>query len=296
MAVSIITIRNYNWGVMKTGGKCLVNAIVGPVHYGLPTPDPDTFYLYDIYVNNVLYVEKSTFVGQLGESGNGNISLGYRYEDIKFTVRVDEVKCYGVSGNYDIIETITGVESSYTIHRATITNPSPSDEQTNVILTTPANPYFTWKENYDLEGDSPENVFVHFYLLGPGIYFSTYDLYNTDEFYTRAWYSPLSLYGRVCTWRLIIWNQWGSNTYNYSFSWMVEGYVAPPDDLTTFPATRPDDYDPDLIWTPGEWDGEDYTPSAWDSPEGVYVAAGGGRWGQNLVVAGNQKIYYEDYS
>ena len=70
----------------------------------------------------------------------------------------------------------------------------------------------------------------------------------------------------------------------------------PDADTIPFPPSRPDDYDPDLIWTPDEWDGDTYVPPEWSDPEGIYVAAGGGRWCQNLVVAGNQKIYYEDYS
>lgn len=66
-----------------------------------------------------------------------------------------------------------------------------------------------------------------------------------------------------------------------------------PDDLTPFPPDRPDAYDPDLIWQPGEWtDPDTYVPGDWGSG---YVATGGGRWGQNLVVAGNQKIYYEPH-
>ena len=66
-----------------------------------------------------------------------------------------------------------------------------------------------------------------------------------------------------------------------------------PDDLTIFPPSRPDDYNPDDIWQPGDWtDPDTYVPGDWGSG---YVATGGGRWGQNLVVAGNQKIYYEPH-
>jgi len=68
--------------------------------------------------------------------------------------------------------------------------------------------------------------------------------------------------------------------------------ILPPDLITE---TRPVDYDPDLVWVPGEWDGDEYTPPHWDEIPGNYVAAGGGRFNQNLVVAGNNKIYYEDY-
>ena len=93
-------------------------------------------------------------------------------------------------------------------------------------------------------------------------------------------------------------SSWHSQSIGFAklfrnYAWVGE---EPPPDLPSFPDTRPDDYDPDLIWTPGDWDGDTYVPPEWSEPEGIYVAAGGGRWCQNLVVAGNQKIYYEDYS
>jgi len=67
-----------------------------------------------------------------------------------------------------------------------------------------------------------------------------------------------------------------------------------PDDLITFPPTRPDAYDPDLSWLPGDWTDDVYTSPKWGTSSD-YVATGGGRWGQNLVVAGNKKIYYEAF-
>ncbi|MHC4625066.1 MAG: hypothetical protein ACYS4W_14325 [Planctomycetota bacterium] len=64
-------------------------------------------------------------------------------------------------------------------------------------------------------------------------------------------------------------------------------------DLIAFPPSRPDGYDPDLIWTPGEWtDPSTYVDPGWGT---TYVATGGGRWGQNLVAAGNNLIYYEAF-
>lgn len=73
----------------------------------------------------------------------------------------------------------------------------------------------------------------------------------------------------------------------------IGGPPEPPDDLITFPPSRPDDYNPDLYWPPGEWtDPDTYVPGDWRSD---YVATGGGRWGQNLVVCGNKKIYYEPH-
>lgn len=64
--------------------------------------------------------------------------------------------------------------------------------------------------------------------------------------------------------------------------------------LATFPSERPYGYDPDLFWQPGEWTGPTtYVSPLWGSG---YVATGGGRWGQNLVVCANKKIYYEPHS
>ncbi|MBE3088318.1 MAG: hypothetical protein IMZ61_13865 [Planctomycetes bacterium] len=63
-------------------------------------------------------------------------------------------------------------------------------------------------------------------------------------------------------------------------------------DLPPFPPVRPDDYDPDLPWVPGDWTPGPYTPPDWGD-DTIYVAAGGGRWNQQLVVAGHNLIYYE---
>jgi hypothetical protein len=54
------------------------------------------------------------------------------------------------------------------------------------------------------------------------------------------------------------------------------------DDLPVWPAARPVDYDPDLFWQPGTWE--------WSSD---FVTTGGGRWGQQLFVLGNDQLYYE---
>jgi len=66
-----------------------------------------------------------------------------------------------------------------------------------------------------------------------------------------------------------------------------------PDDLTPFPPSCCSDTENDYFWQPGVWSGDDYTDPYWGSG---YVATGGGRWGRNLVVAGNGKVYYEDYT
>lgn len=71
----------------------------------------------------------------------------------------------------------------------------------------------------------------------------------------------------------------------------VELGVGQPYPLQVFPADRPDDYDPDQIWTPSE---EPYTDPEWQDPGMNYQAAGGGRWGQQLVAVGKGLIYYEE--
>jgi len=70
---------------------------------------------------------------------------------------------------------------------------------------------------------------------------------------------------------------------------------SPTDALPTFPpATRPDGYDPDDYWIPGQWDGDDYTPPEFGPPtEGRYFATGGGRWSQQLIAIGHGTVYYE---
>jgi len=64
------------------------------------------------------------------------------------------------------------------------------------------------------------------------------------------------------------------------------------DDITVFPPTRPEGYDPDLPWLPGDWTDDVYTPPEWGDISD-YVATGGGRWGQHLVAVGKSKVYYE---
>jgi len=101
--------------------------------------------------------------------------------------------------------------------------------------------------------------------------------------------SPVKIY-----WQIKTTNEWGTTWGDvWSFTTAKEGYVPPPDALPDFPPSRPDDYNPDLPWLPGEWNGT-YIPPEWGEPTD-YVATGGGRWGRNLVVAGNKKIYYEAF-
>jgi len=91
---------------------------------------------------------------------------------------------------------------------------------------------------------------------------------------------------------------WSWTALNYSFLYRNYDYAegtVPPDDIPTFPPPRPDDYDPDLIWTPPT-SPIPGNPNTWQDPGLPYQTTGGGRWGRNLVVAGNGKVYYEDYT
>jgi len=181
------------------------------------------------------------------------------------------IECDSVEPSYDM--TASGFDQDGAWHTLTLNNE----------VTIKAGTY------YDL-------VFTTSYVPG---------LYITMEFVATAWnrFQPVEETYLVC----------GDMIYYHisTGNWMSLGASAPlieiygdvlipsnplePSDTIDFPPTRPDDYDDDLHWVPGEWDGDEYTPPHWDEIPGNYVAAGGGRFNQNLVVAGNNKIYYEDY-
>lgn len=126
---------------------------------------------------------------------------------------------------------------------------------------------------------------------------------DPDEQDYSMWVTDVTPFANLgTTGNILIWtgSSWGRiNTRK--FNMIVNGQTMdpaldpapPPDDLISFPPSRPDAYDPDLIWQPGEWTGPTtYVPGDWGAG---YVATGGGRWGQNLVVCGNKKIYYEPH-
>jgi len=64
----------------------------------------------------------------------------------------------------------------------------------------------------------------------------------------------------------------------------------PPSDIIPFPPSCCSVVENDYFWQPGVWSGDDYTDPYWGSE---YVATGGGRWGRQLVVAGDNSVYYE---
>ena len=280
MAVSVISFKNRDWGVIRAGGEYWVTAIVGTVHYSTP-PSSQTFWLYNIYINGVLVREKTYYAGAWGSSGNGSEAITGVYEGVEFSLRVDELECFGTYSfggeTYTVGDTTAGITGTYTINRATVTGPSPADGEENVALSTPANPVFTWEVNYALQGANPEHIIVYFYALTPAAFYAykslRSDVDDSVETYTRLWNTPDYLYGKTCTWRVVVWNQWGSNTYNYSFAWAPEGYVPPTD---PFPEPRPDPPD--------------------DDPYPGMSITGGGRFGTTLLVISNNSdvgvIYY----
>ena len=67
-----------------------------------------------------------------------------------------------------------------------------------------------------------------------------------------------------------------------------------PNALVTFPASRPDGYDADVVWTPDAWAGNVYTEPEWSTVAGVYVPSGGGRWMEHIVLIGHNLIYYTE--
>jgi hypothetical protein len=95
----------------------------------------------------------------------------------------------------------------------------------------------------------------------------------------------------------VTWQTWALYSLNFEVLGVETRNPARPDtDLPAYPPDRPDDYAPDSFWIPDEWDGDTYTPPEWSSDPipGRYFATGGGRWGQQLVVAGNNLVYYSE--
>ena len=74
-------------------------------------------------------------------------------------------------------------------------------------------------------------------------------------------------------------------------------HVTPPPDVPPFPPPRPDPwpddpYPPDPWWDPPD----PPVPPTPPGPLPPYWATGGGRWQKNLVVSGNNKVYYESHA
>jgi len=109
--------------------------------------------------------------------------------------------------------------------------------------------------------------------------------FNLSDYLYTSPYPPdqITLY-----WQIKTSNEWGT-TWGPVW-WFITapvGYVPP---LTPFPPSCCSVVENDSFWQPGVWSGDDYTDPYWGSG---YVATGGGRWGRQLVVAGDNSVYYE---
>jgi hypothetical protein len=94
---------------------------------------------------------------------------------------------------------------------------------------------------------------------------------------------------------------WVWSVYDYQTQYieiaLADSIPPPPDPIIPpVPEEDPEVVNDDLFWIPGHWDGDVYTPPTWGETPGNYVAAGGGRYNQNLVVAGRNLVYYEEFS
>ena len=90
---------------------------------------------------------------------------------------------------------------------------------------------------------------------------------------------------------------WGG-TSNWAFIMEVFGQLVNSLGWPYLPDTpddRPDAYDPDDFWLPDYWEGGQHFPPQWGQPgDSKYFATGGGRWGQQLVAVGKDRVYYEE--
>ena len=115
---------------------------------------------------------------------------------------------------------------------------------------------------------------------------------NYDSVYWFTTYYGLQAYNYLYTDAIGTWSlDTGKNTW-LSIYGTVSVSIPPgtPDDITPFPPDCCSSTENDLFWQPGVWSGDVYTDPYWGSG---YVATGGGRWGRQLVVAGDNSVWYE---
>ncbi|MCJ7829003.1 MAG: hypothetical protein MUP81_04605 [Dehalococcoidia bacterium] len=90
------------------------------------------------------------------------------------------------------------------------------------------------------------------------------------------------------------WVSYGINPVDIKFSIFGDivpaGYVPP---TVPFPPVRPTPDYPDPVWiVPPPYPVGPYVPPYW-GPSEIYKATGGGRWNQQLVVTGDNSVWYE---
>ena len=123
---------------------------------------------------------------------------------------------------------------------------------------------------------------------------TSYTLATVNEWYGRNDFDLFDPYNGTHTWRVYSYNQWldyaNGDLYIASDEWSftIDPSYVPP--ITPFPPDCCSNTENDYFWQPGVWSGDVYTDPYWGSG---YVATGGGRWGRQLVVAGDNSVWYE---
>jgi hypothetical protein len=283
---------------------------------GAPGGGPYNFYLYESILDGDSYEGNEAYWSALGNPvtlalrsktlPSGVLSVG-----VPFTYQLIERNCTGDLNSY-VVNSSTSISGTYTIELpGKPVLPIPTDGANQNW-----NDTFGWSVN-PADEDDPLTLFHQVFPPGTRLkkWFEVYmgktsgsltRVENLTELTSYALreanpdrfnLSDLQLinpyYGVTVYWRIDAWNQWGE-TQGDEWS-LVLKLLGEPDDLVIHPPVRPDVYDPDFIWVPGEWDGDDYTPPAWGSPgDSVYISTGGGRWQQQLVAIGNNLVYIED--
>ena len=314
---TIINHYNKYWGYSPTvndigGYSDLMFIDISGVHargYHYP-PDPETpHYYYRTYINGELaLVTPFWFIPSIPAD---EITIGISFTgnglepNVEHTIAIEEVLTLNHDGT-GILDTTMGPSYSFTILQpAKPTIVLPTDEQINTVW----NDTLVWAdggnaEQYQVFVSRSPNYSDYPYSLyrgrvtkwanleGQGWQTTTYTLRtnNPDIYEGFNDYDQIQpYYNTIVYWRVDAYSEWGYATGDvWSFAIAAIDYVPP---IPPFPSSRPDDYNPDLPWLPGEWNGT-YTPPEWGEPTD-YVATGGGRWGRQLVVVGKSLVYYE---
>jgi len=316
MAIPTIT-SHYNkyWGysptVNATGGysDLMYVNLSGVQNRGYHVPNnPETpHYFYRTYINGSLVGGLWYFPWE-SETYTTGISLALLEPNVSHTVTIEEVLTLDTGGD-TILDTTMGVEYSFVIlqpYKPVIV--SPTNAQTDVVW----DDVLTWTdggnaEQYQVFMSKVSDYAGYPYSLyrgrmtgwanleGNGWPGTSYTLRtnNTDRYEGFNDYDQIDpYYNTTVYWRTDAYSEWGYAIGDvFSFTIAAEGYVAPPDPLEPFPPSCCSVVENDSFWQPGVWSGDVYTDPYWGSG---YVATGGGRWGRQLVVAGDNSVYYEE--
>lgn len=197
------------------------------------------------------------------------------------------------------------------------TNPTPANGATKVIW----DAIFAWTGDTDITGPFiysypfwTTEVAEYYYDALHTVYFSTnlsqltairrayswpdatYTLRNPNPQYFNLndynYVLPYPVSATTIYWQIKTTNEWGE-TWGpvWSFTTAKQGTPHP---VPPFPPPRPDPVIPDPWWIvpPPYPDPGPYVPPYW-GPDPFYKATGGGRWNQQLVVSGDNSVWYE---